>query len=237
MKKKVITILIIVILVIVAIISNIDFKSKDDAKITDAVKFKNEYEDYNDKINEYNQKKYLKLSIPKDNIVKYVNAKETLDILQNKTGVIYIGFPSCPWCRNIVPVLLNAASSTGVARINYLDATNLRDQLALNENNEVIVKKEGATGYQELLKELDEILDEYILTTEDGKKIATGEKRIYVPLVIFVQSGKIVSYHVDTVESQKDPYIKLNNEQTEELFNIYVDGILKMQDSACDDAC
>lgn len=238
MKKKIIIEIIVILLIVTAIVCNLNLKKDTkDTKISDNIKFKNEYEELNNTISEGTQKRYPTVNIPQDNGVKYVLIQETLDILDSKTGIIYFGFPKCPWCRNAVPVLLNAASSTGVDQIYYLNISDVRDKLELDKNNKVVEKEKGKEGYKDLLKKLDSILDDYQLETDDGQKVETNEKRIYVPLVVFVKEGKIVSYHADTVESQKDPYVKLTNDQTEELYNIYVDGIIKMQDSSCDESC
>lgn len=241
MKKKIIIAIIAILLITTAIVCNLNFKDKDDkkenVKISDSVRFKKEYESLNNKINENNQKKYLKVNIDKENVIKYASVDKALEVLDSKSGIIYFGFPTCPWCRNIVPVLLNAATSTGIGQIYYLDMSEVRDLYELDNNNKAKLVKEGKKGYKDLLKKLDSILDDYTLETTDKKEVKVGEKRIFVPLVVFIKDGKIIAHHTDTVDSQKDPYIKLNNDQTEELYNIYVDAITKMQNSSCDDNC
>lgn len=231
-KKLIIGLSIMLILVLLTGCTN-----KKVSKTTDAIKFKEEYESLNDQINEGNQKKYPKVSIDKSNPIQYATIDDVLEVLDNKTGVIYFGFPNCPWCRNAVPVLLNAATSTGLDRIYYLNVLDIRDTKEIDNNGKVVTTNKGKKGYSKLLEKMDSILPEYTLEDEDENEVSANEKRIYVPLVVFVKKGKIVAYHEDTVESQKDPYKLLDDKQTEELFNIYVDGILKMQDSACDDNC
>lgn len=240
MKKKIIIACLIIVLIAIAIISNIDLKNEEEepkVSLTDAELFKQDYESLNKQINENNQKVYPSVWIPKDNVINYTTIDEALDILKDQTGVIYFGSPSCPWCRNMVSVLLNAANSTGLAQIYYVDTTDIRDEYELDNQNNPVLKKEGAEGYNDLLEALDPILEDYVLETDDEKSIEVGEKRLYVPLVVFVKNGKIIGSHLDTVESQTDPYETLNNEQTEQLFNIYVDYIVQMQDSTCDDSC
>lgn len=53
----------------------------------------------------------------------------------------------------------------------------------------------------------------------------TINESIYPSLVIFIIDGDIVSYNKDTVYSQKDPYIKLNESQIKGLSEIYRYGI------------
>ena len=203
-------------------------------KETDAEKFKNEYESLNGQTSQ-SGKKYLNVEIEKDNIIKYVSISELLDVIKNETGVIYLGFPECPWCRNAVPALLEAANSTSIETIYYLNMFDVRDKLSLDNDGNIVTEIEGAKGYTDLLNALDTILDDYVIFDEDGNEVKTGEKRIYVPLVIFVRDGEIVDYHADTVSSQTDPYVALTNEEKNELINIYKEKINKIASNTCTD--
>ena len=239
--KKVIIGIVVVVLIAIAILGNIDLKKEDDdlenSKVSDALKFKNEYEKYNNVINENNQKKYPSVSIDKNNPIKYSNVDEIVDVIENKTGIIYFGYPECPWCRNAVPVLLNAAISSGVGQIYYLNTKDIRNEMQINDDGKIEEVKAGKDGYDKLLEAMDSILEEYMLLDQDGNEVSTGTKRLYVPLVVFVKDGEIVGHHLDVVESLEDPYTNLTGEQTEELYNIYLDNILKVTDTACDESC
>ena len=208
---------------------------KKETKDTDASKFKEEYESYNgEKTN--SGKDYLEVSIPSDNVIKYSNITELLDVIKNKSGVIYLGYPTCPWCRNAITPLLEAASSTSLDKIYYLNMYEVRDTISY-ENGEFVTTKEGSSDYYDLVDALNSILDDYIVKDNDGVEHNTSKKRIYVPLVVFVKDGEIVSYHADTVASQTDPYVKLTNEQHDELYDIYLDGIHKVLNDVCDERC
>ena len=89
---------------------------KKEVKDSDASKFKEEYESYNVEKTS-SGKDYLEVSIPSDNVIKYSNITELLDVIKNKSGVIYLGYPTCPWCRNAITPLLEAASSTSLDKI------------------------------------------------------------------------------------------------------------------------
>ena len=199
---------------------------KREVKESDASKFKEEYESYNGE----------KTSIPSDNVIKYSTITELLDIIKNKSGVIYLGYPTCPWCRNAITPLLEAASSTSLDRIYYLNMYEVRDIISY-ENGEFITTKEGSEDYKKLLERLDSILDEYVLGDLNGNEVKTGEKRIFVPLVVFVRDGKIVGFHADTVSSQTNPYVALNEDQKNELLDIYIDLIHKVLNDVCDEKC
>lgn len=203
------------------------------SKNDDANKFKNEYEDLNG-VTMSSGKEYLSMEISSNNIIKYNTIEEIIDIIENGTGVIYLGFPECPWCRNMIPALFEAADSTALEEIHYLNMYDVRDKLSLDEDGNIVTEIEAQEGYNELLNALSSILDDYVLTDSDGNEVNTGEKRIYVPIVVFVKDGIIVDHHVGTVDSQVDPYIPLTEEEYNVLINIYKDKILKILNNSCD---
>ena len=203
----------------------------------DALNFKKEYERLNNKINKNNNKLYPEVNISEKNIVKYSSYDEIIQIIKQGTGVIYLGYPECPWCRNLVPILLSAANETEMDHIYYLNIKEDRDVLILDESKNIIIQNEGKKEYFELVGVLNEILDDYILTTNDGEEVTTGKKRIYVPLVLFVKDGKITNFHLGTVDSQEDPYVHLTDKQEEELLLKFINYMSVVNGSLCDDAC
>ena len=197
---------------------------------SDAIKFKEEYESLNNKDNGYDGK-YLRISINDDNVIKYASFEELIDLLDKGTGVIYFGFPECPWCRNAVPSLLEAADSTGIEQIYYFNAVDIRDQKTLDANGEVITTKEGTEEYKELLKKLDKYLLPY-----DGLN-DESIKRLYFPSVYFIKDGVVIGKHIDTVESHTDASKELNEKQKLELKGIYENYMMEILDSSCDKEC
>ena len=158
-------------------------------KKSDALKFKNEYEELNTQS--------VKMDISENNPIKYVTFDEVVDILNNKTGVIYFGFPGCPWCRNVIPVLFEVAKENNIDTIYYFNPREIRNG--------------GDDAYQKLTG----ILNDYLEENDEGVKT------LYVPDIYFVKDGKIMGNHLSTVDSQTDPYTALNSEQRMELKNIY----------------
>ena len=222
MKKNVI---ILSVIVVIALVIAILFFLLNNKGMSDGERFKQEYEELNDS--------HLEVNIDSDNMIKYISLEEAIDIIKNDTGVIYFGYPSCPWCRNAVPVLLDAASSTSLDTIYYVNAYNIRDVKELDDDGNIVTINEGDRLYDDLLKVLDDILDPYTLTLDNGEVIDLGEKRLYVPMVLFVKDGEVVSYHLSTVDSQEDPSISLNDSQRDELYNIYLDGINNVVGGIC----
>ena len=206
-------------------------------KETDGEKFKQEYEDLNGKTIGDTKYEYPKVEIDKDNAIKYASYDDVLELLTDGTGVIYLGYPNCPWCRSAVPALLDAADEVGIKEIYYINMENERDEIKVKEDGTLETVKEGTEGYKKLLERLDNILDEYTLTDIHGNVVSANEKRIYVPLVIFVRKGEIVGYHLDTVESQKNPFDGLDKKQKNELMDIYVNYMHKVLGDICDSSC
>lgn len=196
----------------------------------DGIKFKNEYEKLNNKDTGYN-KEYLEMNIDKENPMIYVEFDELIDIIKNDTAIIYFGFPECPWCRNAVPVLLDAAKELGIEKIYYYNAVSIRDKKSLDEDGNIIIEEEGTKEYKELVELLYDYLPVYDGLNNDEIK------RLYLPTVLFVKNGKVLGLHTSTVESQKDPFTKLNDKQYEELKSIYFDYINKAFEIVCDEAC
>lgn len=226
MKKS-----IIVIVIAVLSISTILFLNLNKKEVSDQIKFKQEYESLNGKYDEERKHDYVTVDIKEDNKIKYATYDEIVSILNGKTGIIYLGFKECPWCRNAIPVLIDAADELQIDTIYYYDALPIRDKKTLNENGEIVVEKEGAEEYKKLVELMYDFLPPYKELNDESIK------RIYFPTVVFVKDGEIVKLHKATVESQKDPYKELTEEERLELKQIYSDGINKAYDIVCDEAC
>ena len=201
-------------------------------KDTDAVKFKEEYESLNG-VMANDDNAYPSLSINKKNQVIYASYDKLFEILDKGTGVIYLGFPECPWCRNAVPVLLDAVSDHSSLNIYYMNMLNERDTKELDANGNIVTTKKASDNYYKLLKKLDEYLDEYTTEDKNGNKVSLQEKRVYVPLVLFVKDGVIKSVHSDTVESQTNPFVTLTKKQKEELREIYSNALNTIDSNTC----
>lgn len=227
MKKNILLIVTVILASIALILSLYTFKDK---VIKDNIKFKNEYESLNGKLNSHD-KEYVKVELDDDNPYVYATYDEVMDILKNKTGVIYFGFPECPWCRNMVPVLADAAKELGIKNIYYFNALDMRDIKSLDEDGNIVTEKEGTKEYYELIEALGDSIGSYEGLNDDSIK------RLYFPTVVFVKDGKILNAHIGTLDSQEDPYVVLNKNQKNELKNIYIDNINKVYDILCDEAC
>ncbi len=223
--------LFIISLVTILILSGflIMFEKNKEPEITDAIKIKEEYEALNDTY-AFGSVKYNSIILDEENPFVYKTADEIVDILKNGTGIIYLGYPKCPWCRNAVNVLQHL----NVDEIYYLDMTNERNSYSV-KNGELQKDNEGTKQYYEILKLLDEHLLDYEITDND-KVYNVGEKRVYVPMVIGVLNGKVVGTHIDIVdlEEGQTAFDVLNKEQQEKLLDIYDEIRQNVYGSSCD---
>lgn len=105
-----------------------------------------------------------------NNVFVYRNLDEINKILENGTGVVYLGFPECPWCRGYIPYLNEVAINEHLDKIYYFNILNDR--------------KNNTSSYKKTV----ELLNDYLKYDNEGNK------RIYVPAVIAVNNGKIVGF-------------------------------------------
>lgn len=229
MNKK-IFIAVIVLILGIGILLVWGFGKKEESVVTDAQKFNEEYMALNgQKVNEY---EYPSLDFEDDIPIKYASFEEIETLLTEGTGIIYFGFPECPWCRSALPALFDAVESNGFEEVLYLNIKDIRSSIDLVDN-EIVVTKEGTTEYYRLLEILDEFLEDYTKINSKGKEVPLGEKRLFAPTVVFVKDGVVQGIHVSTVESQLSGFDPLTEAQEKELFNIYSNYIAQVTGSAC----
>lgn len=105
-----------------------------------------------------------------NNVFVYRSLDEINKILENGTGVVYLGFPECPWCKGYIPYLNEVAINEHLDKIYYFNILNDR--------------KNNTSGYKKTVQ----LLNDYLKYDNEGNK------RIYVPAVIAVNNGKIVGF-------------------------------------------
>lgn len=210
MKKK----LLVVFICLLSILSLVGCKEIN----SDAAKFKKEYESLNG--TKINGNTVRELDIPKDNPFIYKEASDIIEMMDNKESfVVYFGFAKCPWCRSVLPTLIDVSKNQGLDTIYYVDIYDIRDKLTINENGEVIKETEGSNDYYKLLEYFDEVLSEYELYDSNNEKVETNEKRIYAPNVVSVVDGKPKDLTTGISDKQTDAYMELTEEMIEETYN------------------
>jgi glutaredoxin len=208
--------------------------NKTHVVVSDATKFANEYAALNDQTTS-SGKTFPEVSLGDDNAFVYASDDEIKALFDGGTGVIYFGFPECPWCRNAVPVLDEAIRTSDTTKIYYYNIKNIRNSFTFDEDNN-LVKEDGTEFYNYLLDKLSNYLTEYYVTDNNKKEVDAGEKRLYAPTVVFIKHGNVMGLHESTVTSQTDPYLGLTDEEHTSLLTIYQDYFAKISES-CDQEC
>lgn len=122
-------------------------------------------------------KEYTQLT--EDNYFVYRDSNEIIKILEHGTGAIYLGFPECPWCQAYVPMLNEVADIEGLEKIYYYNI--LED------------RKNNTEDYKKMVQ----ILNKYLQYDDEGNK------KIYVPAIIFVSKGEIIGFDDETAYDTK----------------------------------
>lgn len=187
----------------------------------DANKFKKEYEGENNKT--LGGREIRKLSIPSDNPFVYKTSKDIVEGINNKESfIVYFGFSTCPWCRSVLPSLIEVAKDNNIKEIYYVDVKDIRDRLSYdNSAKKVVIEDEGDKEYLELLGLLADVLDDYSLTDENGKTIKTGKKRIYAPNIIVVEKGEAKEKVTGISELLADPYMEITEDVEKDIKAIF----------------
>ena len=247
------TILAAILIVIVLIGSYFLIQSKNNegagneasyVQTADEKKFQEEYESLNG-TKRSNGKDNKEISIIADNNIEYIDMKKASEILNNGSGVIYFGFAACPWCRNSVPVLLEAMTNSELDKIYYVNvrsedktANDLRGSFKANEKgNKAVVEFPSAEGYSDVLKALDSYLSDYTITGKNGKKLSTGEKRLGAPTVVVVKDGRIIDFHAGTISGHEKDANGVLRDLTKEEKNTLLERYTNMISKYLEDAC
>lgn len=192
MNKKVKYIILGVLLLLIAsLVVYIVFIKKDNN--TDNIKFSKEY-----------------TSVSKDNVFVYRSKDEIINILEHGTGIVYLGYPECPWCMAYVVLLNEIAKNEGIEKIYYY---NIRED-----------RKNNTEFYQKVVS----ILNDYLNYDEEGKK------RIFVPNVTFVKEGKIIFNDNETSLISEGTPSEYWTEERKTLFN---EKFRKNINELLDDVC
>lgn len=135
-------------------IGRIDFKKDID---TDAKQFSDLYK-----------------MVENDNLFVFADATDVHDIVNGRSGVVLMGFPSNKWMNYYASILNDAAKDVGIDKIHYYDFQ--KDREESNGTYETIVN---------VLKVYAPVNDE-------------GIQDIMAPTVIVVKKGEVIAYFDDT---------------------------------------
>lgn len=122
--------------------------------------------------------------------VKHITATEAAQL---DSGIVFFGYPTCPWCRNALPIVLDTVNASKQPLL-YCRLDLYRDEYKVTEDNQLELVTPAGEGYNELLEALDSYLDEYTFVGKNGEVLSTGEKRVYAPTVVVYENGMITGF-------------------------------------------
>ncbi len=219
MNKK-ITILLLTLVIILTGCSD-----KED--VSDSLKFKQEYESLNGQKDD-DGLSYSMVEISSDCKVKYMTKDKITEVLTNGTHVVYFGWPTCPYCRLAVPILLETIEEYSGISMYYYDIKELRDAYVKDPSSE------DGQLYSEISKIIS--FSECDLSSIDA--FEDGTLKLAASIMYFIKDGEIIGYHRGTVESHLNAYEPLEEDQKEELKDIYrsyLDEMIKKSPIGCGD--
>ncbi|MEG1495424.1 MAG: hypothetical protein RR406_03920 [Bacilli bacterium] len=145
--------------------------------------------------------------VDQNNVFVYRNINEIIDIMQKGTGVVYLGFPECPWCHAYVKYLNEVAKESGITKVYYYNI--LKD------------RKNNTEEYQKIV----ELLADNLQFDQEGKH------KLYVPNVSFHINGKIIGNDYETsldTHHLKDPALYWTDSAVASLksrLKVYMDAV------------
>lgn len=197
---------------------------QEEVNMYDNAKFKEEYESVNGTFDEKREHDYIEVTIREDVPVKYGTTEDFNNAIKNKeTGIYYFGFIECPWCRTMVPSLLDAVhDASETLDIEYMVYINNRETRDVKElkNGEIITTQEGEPAYYEMLELLDDYLPAY------GGLEDESIKHLYYPTVILLKDGEVKSFHQGTLDEQTDVWTPLTEEQRQKLTDTLLENLM-----------
>lgn len=144
-----------------------------------------------------------------DHVFLDVTYEEALQFLKSEefSGILYYGYPACPWCEEAVVEMNDAAKAMNV------------DIYYINKKSDFNI------AHPELEEATETILNTYFALDLDKE----GKPHLYVPEVVVIKKGKVVDHHLGTFEEHDAHERTLNEKEKQTLEAIYVEMFQKMK--------
>ncbi len=167
--------------------------------------------------------------MPQENNFTIMDKEDLKPFIEHGTGILFLGFPECPWCQVYLPMAQEILSENGAMAKYYNIYTD---------------KKEDRPFYDEiaaLIAERNDTEGDYVFYDNDGKQV------IYMPLMLFIDEGEIVAFDNETcmedssVISPEEYWTQEKIDALKERLRAYVEDICEeMEDNdakGCDKGC
>lgn len=167
--------------------------------------------------------------LEEDNAFEVIAKEDLKDFIEHGTGILFLGYPGCPWCQAYLPILDEVLKAEDMQAYYY----NIRED-----------KDEDRDFYDEIAQLLIDKnatnQDDIVQYDNDGKKV------IYMPLTLFIEHGGIKQYNgetntLDSDEISPDDYWTEEKVDTlKETLSAYTQSVKKAQEEnekGCDNGC
>jgi hypothetical protein len=207
----------------------------------DSKLFKKDYESLNGTVNS-NGKEYRNLTIDKNNPIVWSNANEIAKMIENEESFyVYFGSKRCPWCRSVMEKAVEVMNANGIEKVYYVDIWDdegneiLRDKYTLNDAGEAVMVSDGTEDYFKLLEYLKDVLPdyEYAANKNGGSKLNVPEKRIYIPLFVYIAKGKPIRSTSGISDLQTNSREELTEEMLKDEEKMFDDFFINICDESC----
>lgn len=204
---------------------------EEDKVLSDALKFKEEFERYNGATySGVYDGNLINVSIPEDNPFVYKTDKEIVDIMKNDDAYILFGYATDPLTRKSIEVLIDALKEKKVNTVYYVDIEDIRDEYSISWPTELVNK--GTEGYQQIKEILGDVLNEYYVNDfAKNMRYDTGDVGLYSPTFIAISKGSVVGFHEIVNEVLDNYYSELTESEKETLKNSYLEVIDSLNSS------
>lgn len=178
------------------------------------------------KLIEQENSSYRKVTIKEDNPFEIIDIDSLINKFKKEESFyLLVGSNKDNQTRSTLETFIEVAKEEKLNKIYYIDITDYRDELAL-ENEEVIVINNGDIRYQYLLDYLKDKTVPYILHDKFGNPGLGNEGRIYDGTYFHVVNGKAISTTTGTSVLQDNYTDDLTNEQIKDQKNVIREFIL-----------
>lgn len=124
--------------------------------------------------------------------------EQAIELFENgEDGLLYFGFPKCPWCQEVVPLLEKAAQDKGIQVLYVQTRDEDRNLLYTSQQKERIIP----------------YLQDYIRDNDQG------EPTLYVPLIVAIKDGKVAAGHQGTVDDHDARIETMSEQQRQEVLS------------------
>ena len=202
----------------------------------DEYNFKKEYEEYNGKWLVTGER-YHDVEIDTHNRADYIDMSDANEILENGTGLLYIGMKTDYNSRFLVEPLVAAVKKADLSEFSYVDVLGIREQYTVENGKLVPIIEEKNDDYDKLLELLGDYLEEYVYRDAKGTDYETGTVRLEIPLIVGVRKGTIVGV-IKSEDIMSSNGLPLEDSVIEKKVSDLIDSVKGIDNSGvCEEEC